>query len=688
MPDEFFITMIFIIGGFFVIGTICGYVAAFKLIKNERLINFLSRELNALRRENTQTQNKLDYLYKRVEDTQSDAPPTEPPTAEHAEAPPPPAPIPEPEPKPEPEQPAPFGPPPPLDLQPTPTQSKQPAPSRAAYTVDRAESTASVHELLERFLPDRIKPSTQAQPDASESFEFKLGSRWGAWIGVVLLLIGVGLGLKYAFELGMITEPMRIALGALLGAAMIGGGEFLRRRDWTVLFRVLTGGGIGVFYLCDYFAFEVYNLAGQTPAFVVACLITLLGVGLAVRHNALSIAVIAVIGGFLSPFLLSTGTNRPYELFTYLFILDLVAMGAAGFRRWNALNALCFVGTVILYQAWGMEYFEPGEAASMKPALIYATLFYLLFLILPATHSLLRGAPREMEGISILVANTLYAVYAFYVVLVNDVTDYRHIVGAIVIAQAAAVFGLRHIWRVRLGSDNRTTESLMVIGVALITLAVPIHLRVYSVPMTWAIESALLAFLGVRHDRLLLRGLACGVAGLAVFALFRNLPIDTTHLTPVFNTPFAAWMLTVASLFAQSAIYRKFGVNAADQTFGQILNAAAAALLTIAVPVHFDGYTVPTLWAVIAFLLTFTGWRLDRPIYSYAGVAVSALAGVYLLRLLPMHRGGFQPVLNTEFTTWLAVIASAVGQTWIHYQYRHDLLNNEPETQTDQGDPV
>ena len=89
----------------------------------------------------------------------------------------------------------------------------------------------------------------------------------------------------------------------------------------------------------------------------------------------MAIAVLALIGGFLSPVLLSTGENQPYILFSYIAILNLVALGAAYFRRWRGVDFLAFPGTMIMYQGWYFRFSAHGRVA---PAQILTPLYPLL----------------------------------------------------------------------------------------------------------------------------------------------------------------------------------------------------------------------------------------------------------------------------------------------------------------------
>lgn len=387
-------------------------------------------------------------------------------------------------------------------------------------------------------------PGQEEIPPASAhsrlSFEVRLGTRWLNWVGIVMTLIGVGFFLKYAYDNAWIGPQGRLAIGALLGMVALGLGERFRRRGWSILFQVLTGGGIATFYLCVFFSFQVYHLADQTLSMVLATLVTGLAVVMAVAHDAASIGILAVLGGFLSPVLLSTGTNHPYALFTYIAILDLVAMGAAYFRRWRALDLLCFLGTAVMYQGWYDRFYGPDQ---MTPALIYISLFYLMFLLIPTLHGLVRRLPETREGLALIVLNAAISFLSYYNVLFRE---YRYTLGFVVLGQALLVLTLFRVWLKRVGRDTNTSASLLTIALALITIAVPIQLKLYGTPIAWSMEGALFIFLGIRF-----RQIICKVAGtaallLAAGGLASRLPLHRELFVPVFNVPFGSWTFAIA----------------------------------------------------------------------------------------------------------------------------------------------
>jgi uncharacterized membrane protein len=355
-----------------------------------------------------------------------------------------------------------------------------------------------------------------------------------------MLLVGIGFFLKYAYDNAWIGPKGRLAIGVILGIIALGLGERFRRRDWSILFQVLTGGGLAIFYLCVFFSFQVYRLADQTISMILAILVTALAVAMAVAYNALPIAILAVIGGFLSPVLLSTGTNHPYALFTYIAILDMVAMGVAYFRRWRALDLLCFIGTIVIYLGWHQRFYASDQ---MMPALIFTSLFYLIFLLIPTLHSLVLRLPETKEALVFIIFSALFSFISYYNILFPS---YRYFMGFVVIGQALLVFLLFQVWSRRVGMDNNISASFLAITLGLVIMAIPIQLKLYGVPIAWSVEGAVLVLLGIRF-----RQIICSVAGIVALilsagGLLYRLPLHSALFTPIFNVPFGSWSFVIA----------------------------------------------------------------------------------------------------------------------------------------------
>ncbi|MCH7959846.1 MAG: DUF2339 domain-containing protein [Candidatus Hydrogenedentes bacterium] len=470
--------------------------------------------------------------------------------------------------------------------------------------------------------PIDVRP-TPPPPPEKKSIELDLGGKWIGWVGGIMVIIAIGLFLGTIYE--KITPEFRLTIGIALGIASIGAGELVLRRNYNALFQSLTGMGIGIFYVCIFFSFRFWEISGATASFGLAILVTLGGIVLAVSHNAPAIAFLAVLGGFLSPVLFSEGGNHPYVLFIYVAILDLVALGAAYYRRWRALDVMSFAGTIIMYLGW---YYEHYTEADMLPALLFASLFYLMFLLIPTLYSLSRRQPLSTESLTLIIVNAVYSLFAFYNVLYED---YRFALGFVVLAQAVLVFFLFLAWSRRVRATDRTAESLLIITLSLVTLAIPLELKLYGMPIAWAVEGAVVIYLGLRFDKRICKWGGTAALFLAAGGLLSQLPLHHDRFLPVFNMSFGSWAVTIVAIFVASVLlYRRSdeddretrGLAVAAFVLGYVMTCI---LLTLEVSNYWREYA-PDNWRT---------YRMDSLILLWAFIPALTTAAIRYRNLDP-----------------------------------------------------
>ena len=231
------------------------------------------------------------------------------------------------------------------------------------------------------FAAEPVRESSPAPKVRMPSINWEqfMGVKLFAWIGGLALFIGVALFLKYSFERDLIPPEIRAALGFLTGIGMVIGGLTLSQKKYAVTAQTLCATGIVILYAVTFACRAVYHFAffGPIPTFVLMVLLTATAFLLAVRLNALVVAVLGMLGGFLTPVLLSTGHDNPLGLFGYIVLLDAGLIAVALHRRWNFLTLMAAVGTVLMQLGWSEKFFEP---AKIHTALNIFLTFNLLFL--------------------------------------------------------------------------------------------------------------------------------------------------------------------------------------------------------------------------------------------------------------------------------------------------------------------
>lgn len=208
------------------------------------------------------------------------------------------------------------------------------------------------------------------------NWEKFLGVKLFAWLGGLALFLAVAFFVKYSFENNLITAPMRIGLGYLSGLGLIVGGLCLSRERSAVTVQTLCATGALILYATTFAAHARYHFFGTAFSFALMSVVTVAAFTLAVRLNAQVVAVLGLLGGFLTPPLLSTGVDHPIALFGYLALLDCGLIAVALRQRWNHLTLLAALATVLMQVGWTEKFFAPVKLyTAMTIFLGFAALF-------------------------------------------------------------------------------------------------------------------------------------------------------------------------------------------------------------------------------------------------------------------------------------------------------------------------
>jgi uncharacterized membrane protein len=238
-------------------------------------------------------------------------------------------------------------------LPPLPTQPLAPEPAAPKVT-------ASVPPPLP---PVKPPPAAHAPRVAKPiDWEAMLGVKLFAWIGGFILFLGIVFLVKYSFENNLITPAMRVAIGTVLGLALIVTGWLTATRRYRVSGQSLCATGVLVLYGNIFAAHVFYYLIALVPAFVSMAIVTGAAFYLAVRMNAQVIVVLGLLGGFLTPVLLSTGVDNPTALFGYIAVLNVGIAAVSLRKRWDYLVLLAAAGTALIEFGWAYRFFDYPKA--------------------------------------------------------------------------------------------------------------------------------------------------------------------------------------------------------------------------------------------------------------------------------------------------------------------------------------
>jgi len=268
--------------------------------------------------------------------------------------------------------------PPPIAAEPVaaePRVDAAPAPHIAEPAAPAPPLDAPVPAPPSELPPREVLPP--ATPWQSLDWERLFGVRAAAVLGGIALALAGLLFFKYSIEHGLIPPWLRVVLGTLVGLGCIVGGELTLRRRYAGTADALAGGGLVILYAAFWAASVRYELVPIGVGFALMIAVTAAGCALAARHRALVTALIGLAGGFATPLLLSSGSDRPIGLFGYALVLDVALLTLAQRQRWPVLTLLSLAGTLLYEVLWiggrmGPERLGLGLAILGLFALVFA----------------------------------------------------------------------------------------------------------------------------------------------------------------------------------------------------------------------------------------------------------------------------------------------------------------------------
>lgn len=237
-------------------------------------------------------------------------------------------------------------------------------------------SAATIIEDTEAPNDSGDPPSESSNVLPAVNWEQFMGVKLFAWIGGVALFLGVAFFVKYSFEHNLISPPVRVAIGLAIGLALMAGGLFLDRSRYAITVQTLCAAAILIFYADIFAACSLYHLLPNPVAFGLMVLITFTAFLLSVRLDAQAIAVLGMLGGFLTPPLLATGEDRPLALFSYIAMLDIGLLGVVMIKRWGYISLLAGLATIAMQFGWVSKFFEASKIHTAQTVFIA---FVLLF---------------------------------------------------------------------------------------------------------------------------------------------------------------------------------------------------------------------------------------------------------------------------------------------------------------------
>ncbi len=399
------------------------------------------------------------------------------------------------------------------------------------------EDEQSIPVVPPRIVPPPFVPKPEPQPEyvpepfvdeeprqrQPRNFEKLIGENLFSKIGILILVIGVGFFVKYAIDRDWISEVTRAVLGFAVGIGLWGLAYPIRER-YRSFSSVLAGGGYAVCFVTTAIAYNIYSIFTPIASLIIMVTLTAAMIGCALWLDRRELAIVAVAGGFVAPFIAGDPDGSYLMLMVYVALLDAAVFVITMRRGWWILPLISCVPTWIVA---AICVFTGGNLPFRCWATLIVTIYFLMF-SLPLVSVMRRNdnLPSLMTWLIIMTMANAFAYLWLATRLAAKIPFLNSVEGIFplfVAALYAAVF-CRYYRR-----DGMTELQNLILGLVIgfALLFWPIQFSTMSVVVSGlAATMAALSLMFTLTARRIYHYASCGVALLVMLLLTGTEPRD------------------------------------------------------------------------------------------------------------------------------------------------------------------
>ena len=413
------------------------------------------------------------------------------------------------------------------------------------------------------FAPKK-KVRNPFEPKQPTNWERFIGENLFSKIGIVIIIIGVFIGVKYSIQHNLISPAMRLVLGYLMGIGLFVTGAMLKKK-YESFSAILVSGAMTIFYFVTFIAYAVFGYFPQSLAFVLMFLFTAFTVLASLSYNQVVIAIIGLVGGYAVPFLLSNNSGQVEILFAYTAIINIGVLILSFYKQWRSLYiSALFLTWLLLFSTWASAY----QYDDFVPYFVFNLVTFLTFYVAFIAQKIHRV--QELEAVDVLLF--LFSSLSFYAMGVWLILDYypnnRTFVAMFTLLNSVFHFLVGYYFHLKKTPSQALKYLVLVLALSFATLVIPIQFKGTWITIFWIAEAALLFGFGRTKKMPVYERISYAVAILATFSLLIDwgkgsysifdMEDASAYITPFANSLFITGLLYSVAVGAMAYINDKY----------------------------------------------------------------------------------------------------------------------------------
>lgn len=385
--------------------------------------------------------------------------------------------------------------------------------------------------------------STPIEERPKLGLEHFIGLKLIHLVGIIVLVIGISIGVKYAIDGQLISEAMRIVLAYAAGILLLILSIRLKK-NYQLFSAILFSGSMASVYFTTYAAFAYYHFIPGTVAFLVMVALTVYTIFMAIRYDRKEIAIVGMVGAYGIPFLVSANSERVDLFLSYILLINLGIVFLSFRKSWKLVGQLAMLITWVLFIGWAMLRYEESQQLL---ALAFMIAYYLLF-CLDALAFLFRQkkALSFVEIQQLIINNT--ALYLAALCICNHITAS----GSVFVWLAIMALGMAVLFPL----ENRLLQLLTIQALIVLLLFISFKWEGLTVTLLWVAVAVSLFIWGIIRKKSWVRLVAVFLVGLTLAKL---LILDSQNFSAI--QKITCYIAIGILLLLGSFYYQKLGLG-------------------------------------------------------------------------------------------------------------------------------
>ena len=418
----------------------------------------------------------------------------------------------------------------------------------ASQMMDQRQRLFALQQELNRLQNKKqgSTPSTEEKTSQNSGFENFIGLRVIHFVGIILLVIGLSIGVKYVIDRQLISEVMRISLAYAAGIILYLLSWRLKK-NYQLFSAILFSGAMASLYFTTYAAFVYYGFFSFAVTFLIMAGLTVYTAFESIRYDRQEIAVLGMVGAYGIPFLISANNGRADMFFSYIIFINAGIAFLSFKKKWKIMGWLALLISWILFISWGSFKYE---AKDFWTGFILMVILYLLFTVNALAYRLMRSEPLTPGDIQQLIINNV----ALYVssLIVFGYGEFGSYLASTTGVVAACMILFAFLSYLFFKTENVLQQSLAMQAVVLIAMFIGLYWNGFFVTILWVAFSIVLFGWGIISHRSWPR---LAAILLMIVTLGKLVIFDSSKFTPI--QKITAYLIIGVLLLILSFFYQK-----------------------------------------------------------------------------------------------------------------------------------